>query len=167
MKNIVLFGFMGCGKTTVGAQLARREGLSLLDTDQYLEQKYGRKIPEIFARDGEAAFRRMEREVCAQLAGQKNLILCCGGGTVLAEENARSLAEGGVMVFLDAPFEVCYARIRQSDRPLVRQNSKAQLREIFARRRPVYLSRAQLAVDAAAPSQQTAREIFLAVRSRQ
>lgn len=69
MKNIVLFGFMGCGKTTVGALLAQKAGLSLLDTDQYLEQKYGRRIPEIFAQDGEEAFRRMEREVCADLAG--------------------------------------------------------------------------------------------------
>ncbi len=167
MKNIVLFGFMGCGKTTVGALLAQKAGLSLLDTDQYLEQKYGRRIPEIFAQDGEEAFRRMEREVCADLAGQKDLVLCCGGGTVLAEENARVLAQSGVMVFLDAPFAVCYGRIRQSDRPLVRQNSREQLREIFARRRPVYLSRAQLTADAAAPPEQAAQEIILAMQSHQ
>lgn len=71
------------------------------------------------------------------------------------------------MVFLDAPFAVCYGRIRQSDRPLVRQNSREQLREIFARRRPVYLSRAQLTADAAAPPEQAAQEIILAMQSHQ
>lgn len=164
MKNIILFGFMGCGKTTVGTKLAQKAGLSLLDTDRYLEQKYGRRIPEIFARDGEDAFRRMEREVCAELAGKKGLVLCCGGGTMLAEENAHSLAQGGTMVFLDAPFAVCYERIRQSDRPLVRQNSRDRLHEIFLYRRPIYLSRAQLTADAAAAAVQTAESILLAIQ---
>ena len=80
MDNVVLFGFMGCGKSTVGALLARKTGRPLLDTDGYLEQKYGRSIPQIFASDGEEAFRRMERQVCRELAGREGLILCCGGG---------------------------------------------------------------------------------------
>ena len=83
MNNIVLFGFMGCGKSTVGALLAQKSGRPLLDTDGYLEQKYGRTIPQIFATDGEEAFRQMERQVCRELAGRTGLVLCCGGGTVL------------------------------------------------------------------------------------
>lgn len=164
MKNIVLFGFMGCGKTTIGARLAKKAGLFLLDTDGYLEKKYGRKIPEIFSQDGEATFRRMEQEVCTELAGRSGLVLCCGGGTVLAEENARILAQGGTMVFLDAPFEVCYERIKASDRPLVQQNSRAQLHEIFSHRRPVYLSRAQLTANASASPEQAAEAILAMIR---
>ena len=72
MNNIVLFGFMGCGKSTVGALLAQKSGRPLLDTDGYLEQKYGRTIPQIFATDGEEAFRQMERQVCRELAGREN-----------------------------------------------------------------------------------------------
>ena len=103
MNNIVLFGFMGCGKSTVGALLAQKSGRPLLDTDGYLEQKYGRTIPQIFATDGEEAFRQMERQVCRELAGRTGLVLCCGGGTVLNGENADFLAQSGTMVFLDAP----------------------------------------------------------------
>ena len=73
MNNIVLFGFMGCGKSTVGALLAQKSGRPLLDTDGYLEQKYGRTIPQIFATDGEEAFRQMERQVCRELAGRTGL----------------------------------------------------------------------------------------------
>ena len=83
---------------------------------------------------------------------------------MLAEENAHSLAQGGTMVFLDAPFAVCYERIRQSDRPLVRQNSRDRLHEIFLYRRPIYLSRAQLTADAAAAAVQTAESILLAIQ---
>lgn len=163
MKNIVLFGFMGCGKSTVGALLAQRTGRQLLDTDGYLEAQAGRKIPEIFAADGEAAFRRMEREVCAALAGREGLVVCCGGGTVLDEENAVWLGKGGHMVFLDAGFEICYERIRESDRPLVRQNSKEALRQIYLRRQPVYRSRAAFCVDADQPPRQAAQAVLEAI----
>ncbi len=163
MKNIVLFGFMGCGKTTVGAKLAQKAGLLPLDTDLYLEEKYGRRIGEIFALDGEAAFRRMEQAVCAELAERDGLVLCCGGGTVLAEENARLLSQSGRMVFLSAPFAVCYKRIQTSDRPLVRQNTREGLHKIFSSRQPVYLSRAELTVNAAAPPEQVADAILAAI----
>lgn len=164
MNNIVLLGFMGCGKSTVGALLAQRTGLTLLDTDAYLERKYQRSIPEIFASDGEDAFRQMERQVCRELAGRTGLILCCGGGTVLDDENARILAQSGAMVFLDTAFSVCYDRIRESDRPLVRRNSKEGLQEIFERRRPVYLSRAQITADASLPPAQVTDAVLRAMQ---
>ena len=163
MDNVVLFGFMGCGKSTVGALLARKTGRPLLDTDGYLEQKYGRSIPQIFASDGEETFRRMERQVCRELAGREGLILCCGGGTVLDEENADILAQSGVMVFLDAAFPLCYDRIRESDRPLVRQNSREQLEALYEARRPHYLAAADLVVDAGQPADQIARHILKAL----
>ena len=166
MDNVVLFGFMGCGKSTVGALLARKTGRPLLDTDGYLEQKYGRSIPQIFASDGEEAFRRMERQVCRELAGRESLILCCGGGTVLDEENADILAQSGVMVFLDAAFPLCYDRIRESDRPLVRQNSREKMQQIFDRRRPVYLSRAQVIADASVSPMLVADAVLTALRRK-
>ena len=166
MTNIVLFGFMGCGKSTVGALLAQKSGRPLLDTDGYLEQKYGRTIPQIFATDGEEAFRQMERQVCRELAGRTGLVLCCGGGTVLNGENADLLAQSGTMVFLDAPFMVCYDRIRESDRPLVQKNSKEEVQRIFEFRRPIYLSRAQVTADAASSPIQVADAILAAVRHK-
>ncbi|MDD3193661.1 MAG: shikimate kinase [Oscillospiraceae bacterium] len=165
-NNIILFGFMGCGKSTVGALLAQMTNRPLLDTDAYLEHKYGRAIPDIFASDGEAAFREMERAVCAEMAGQTGLILCCGGGTVLDGENAKILAQTGEMVFLKADFDVCYERIRQSNRPLVRQNTKEALLEIFRQREPVYQSRASLVADAALPPRQAALSVLGALNRK-
>ncbi|MBQ1237448.1 MAG: shikimate kinase [Oscillospiraceae bacterium] len=162
MKNIVLFGFMGCGKSTVGQLLAEQTGRTLLDTDSFLEQKYGRRIADIFAEDGEDAFRAMETAVCRELSDRRGLILCCGGGTVLREENAAILSQGGTMVFLDIPFAAAYARICGSDRPLVRNNSKETLEQIFLSRAPVYRSRAQLTVDAS----QSPKQVADAIRNR-
>ena len=87
-----------------------------------------------------------------------------GGGTVLDDENARILAQSGAMVFLDAAFSVCYDRIRESDRPLVRRNSKEGLQEIFERRRPVYLSRAQITADASLPPAQVTDAVLRAMQ---
>ena len=98
MDNVVLFGFMGCGKSTVGALLARKTGRPLLDTDGYLEQKYGRSIPQIFASDGEETFRRMERQVCRELAGRRDLVVATGGGVILRPENVEALREAGAEV---------------------------------------------------------------------
>lgn len=108
----------------------------------------------------------MERQVCRELAGRTGLVLCCGGGTVLNGENADFLAQSGTMVFLDAPFMVCYDRIRESDRPLVQKNSKEEVQRIFEFRRPIYLSRAQVTADAASSPIQVADAILAAVRQK-
>ena len=164
MKNLVLFGFMGCGKSTVGALLAEKTGCPCLDTDRFLEQTYDKEIPQIFAEEGEDAFRDKETEICRVLSGKKNLVICCGGGTVLREENARALSENSRMIFLDIPFEEAYRRIQSSDRPLVRNNTKEGLQAIFASRHPIYQSRAHLTVDAAQSPEQVVKAILKRIK---
>lgn len=160
MKNRILYGFMGCGKSTVGAVLASLSASAVWDLDAYIEEKAGQKIPEIFAQQGEKAFRLMEREACAHFSRQSGQILCCGGGTVLDEENVRILGENGVFIFLDAPFSLCYDRIKNSDRPLVQEKDKEELARLFAKRFPVYEALAQIWVDASQSPEEIARFIL-------
>ena len=95
-KNIVLIGMMGCGKSTAGELLARRLGRPLADTDAVIEQRQGRAIPEIFARDGEAGFRALELELCRELSGQGGLVIACGGGLPTREGAIAALKDARV-----------------------------------------------------------------------
>lgn len=148
MKNIILCGFMGCGKTTIGRLLARRLGMEYLDLDAVIEEQAGCPIPEIFARDGEAAFRELEHEAVAHLAKRIRCIVSTGGGALTYERNVKAISPEDRVVFLDASFEACYERIYRSERPLVRNNSKAELEALFAARRPLYMAAATLCADA-------------------
>ena len=98
MKNLVLIGMMGCGKSTVGALLAHRLGRELADTDQLIEAREGCTIPELFVARGEEYFREREREVAWELAGREDLVIACGGGLhgdePLGAENQPTLLKG-------------------------------------------------------------------------
>lgn len=101
-KNIALIGYMGTGKTTIGKRLARRLGLSFVDTDAYIEKQQGKSISRIFEQEGEPAFRRMEESVLAALAEEENLLISTGGGIVLSEQNRKLLKERTFLVTLTA-----------------------------------------------------------------
>ena len=90
-KNIVLIGMMGCGKTTVGKLLAQHLNRPLVDTDALIEQREGRSIPDIFARDGEAYFRALELDLCRELSEQDSLVIACGGGLPTQDEAIAAL----------------------------------------------------------------------------
>ena len=92
MRNIVLIGMPGCGKTKVGEELSRRLKMPLVDTDQLVELRQERTIPEIFAQDGEAAFRDMESDAARRAAGMTGVVIATGGGMVLREENMNQSA---------------------------------------------------------------------------
>ncbi|WP_283609487.1 shikimate kinase [Faecalispora anaeroviscerum] len=148
--NIVLCGFMGCGKTTVGQVLAQKSGRSFLDLDQYIEQQQGKTVSQIFADDGEATFRRLENEAARELSRKDNLVIATGGGTVLKEENAALLRETGVIVLLNASLETLERRLDGvSNRPLLQRDDRQEfLRDLYARRIPLYRAAAQLCVEA-------------------
>lgn len=112
-KNIVLIGFMGTGKSSTGRVLANRMGFSFVDMDQYIEAKERRKIPEIFASDGEAYFRRAEREAVEELSGRRHVVIATGGGTVKSEENRKILHENGIIICLTADVETILERTRR------------------------------------------------------
>lgn len=149
MNNLYLCGFMGCGKTTIGQAFAKKQGRKYLDLDQLLVQRQGRTIPDIFAQDGEDGFRKIEQETLLSTEEYKGAVISTGGGILTKRENGAICNRLGVLVFLDLPFEVCYQRIKgDTNRPLVMQNTKEQLEDLFNRRRTVYLAESGLVLDA-------------------
>lgn len=90
MNNIVLCGFMGCGKSTVGKNIARKSGRKFLDMDSYIEEKAGMTVSEIFEKYGEEKFRDMEHDACVELSGLEGLVIASGGGAFTFKRNVEA-----------------------------------------------------------------------------
>lgn len=140
-NNIVLTGFMGCGKSTIGAALAEKYGYKLVDTDQVIEKRAGIAISEIFRIKGEAYFRSVETNVLAELNDTlSNTVISTGGGLPLREENQRVLKALGYVVYLNVEAEEVIRRLSgDTTRPLLQgDDSEKKVRELMAYRRPIY-----------------------------
>jgi len=139
-KTIVMVGMMGAGKTAVGRALAARLGVPFLDSDHEIESAANMTIPEIFARDGEAFFRKKEAQVIARLLVDARGVLSTGGGAFLSEENRRTISDKGVSVWLNADLPVLWGRVRHRDtRPLLQTpDPQATLRDLYEQRVPFY-----------------------------
>ena len=138
-RNIVLTGFMGSGKTTVGKCLAEKYSLAFADTDREIEAREGMKISEIFARKGEARFRAAEREVIREFSSRSGWVLSLGGGAVLSEENRALLKENGLLIYLKTSPETVIQRVgNDPDRPLLYGKSEAEIRALSASREAAY-----------------------------
>lgn len=154
-NNIVLIGMMGCGKSTVGRILSEQLGLTLIDTDHYIETQECRSIPDIFAVQGEAYFREREREAALALCERENLVIACGGGLPMRTDCIRPLHESGlVFLLLRDPGET-YDSVSMASRPLAQDGrnafiAKFQQREPIYRRWANYTIKAQSAKEAAA-----------------
>lgn len=142
--SVVLTGFMATGKTTVGRALAERLGYRFVDTDAVITERHG-PIPRIFADQGEAAFRRIEREVAAELAGQPGLVVATGGRLMLDAANVATLgAAPAVVVCLQAGAEAIVARLRADatgveDRPMLAgDDPERRVRDLLAERAEGY-----------------------------
>lgn len=134
-QNIVLTGFMGTGKTTTGQCLAARLARPFIDTDAEIERRAGRPIADIFAQDGEAAFRRSEARLCRFYAGQRGLVIATGGGTLVDPGSRAVMLASGFVVCLDASPETIRARLAgETGRPLLSGDWEA----LLARRQPAY-----------------------------
>lgn len=149
-KNIVLIGMMGCGKSTAGELLARRLGRPLADTDAVIEQRQGRAIPEIFARDGEAGFRALELELCRELSGQGGLVIACGGGLPTREGAIAALKETGAVFWLNRDPGETYDSLDVSGRPLAQGGREDFIRR-YEGRAPIYRRWADHTVRAKSP----------------
>lgn len=146
MKNIYLCGFMGCGKSYMGKKLSEKLSCTLVDLDAYIEEKEGRTIPEIFAQDGEPHFRELEAKYIREMP--ENSVVATGGGAIINPVTAETARNAGTVVFLDADFELCYSRIKgDTHRPLVMNNTKEQLSELFLKRREIYQKHSDFSVD--------------------
>jgi shikimate kinase len=154
IRRIVLTGFMGAGKTTVGRQLAAALGWEFVDLDTLIEQRTGLTVPQIFAEQGEAAFRRIESLALAVALGRKQIVLALGGGTPELLTNRLLLEQtpGTLTVYLHAPLDVltlrCLAQEGGTERPILA--NKDALTQRFANRLPHYQRLAGVTVDTTA-----------------
>ncbi|MEB3359629.1 MAG: shikimate kinase [Synechococcales bacterium] len=137
--NIYLVGMMGAGKSTVGRILAERMGYRFFDTDTLIEQAAQQSVAAIFAESGEAVFRQLETQVLSQLAAYQRLVVATGGGMVLSPKN-WSFLHYGVVVWLDAPVDVLYVRLKEdTSRPLLNTPQPQEtLQAILDVRSPLY-----------------------------
>jgi shikimate kinase len=148
-QNIVLIGFMGTGKTTIGKIASERLGLEFVDTDDLIVEAAGEPIPKIFERLGEEGFRKIETEVLGGLAGRGGRIIATGGGIVTRPENQRLLQKLGFVVWLSATVETIFERVSLNrDRPLLYTDDPLQtITNMLAEREPLYRSTADLKVE--------------------
>ena len=141
MKNIVLIGFMGTGKSSVGRILAKRTKRELIDLDRYLEEKEKRKIREIFEKEGESYFRKIEKAAVQHWAAERNKVIAAGGGLVVDPENVSVLKENGILITLVARPETIHDRVKRSkNRPLLsdKQDLLSEIKKLLEIRKPFY-----------------------------
>ena len=144
MRRIIIIGYMGAGKTTVGKALARATGLQFYDLDWYIEERMRKTVPQIFAERGEDGFRRIERTMLHEAAEFEDVIISCGGGTPCFFDNMDYMNAQGQTVFLDVDVETLFRRLRVAtqQRPILRGKSEEELRafigQALADRAPYY-----------------------------
>lgn len=163
MDNLILCGFMGCGKSTVGRLLAEKTGRSFVDMDTFIEEQAGMSVSSIFEQYGEADFRRREREACRALAARQGLVIAAGGGALTFQENAGALSASGTIVLLEVSPETVLKRLEgDTTRPLLmRRDKEAAVRELMARRLPLYRRAATVSVDGEGTPEAVAEAVLL------
>jgi shikimate kinase len=140
LHNIVLAGFMGTGKTSVGHALASLLYFRLIDTDELIESRSGKRISDIFAQEGEERFRQYEREIVTELSHYRKTVISTGGGLVVDPANMASLKTHALIACLWASPEMIYERVRhQSSRPLLQTpDPLGRIRSLLAERERAY-----------------------------
>lgn len=168
---ILLVGVRGTGKTTVGRALAARLGWRFADADDVVEAAAGKSIADIFAADGEPAFRDREAAALAELCGRTEHVVATGGGAVLREANRECMTRAGFVVWLTAPPEVSYDRLRGDPTTAARRPNLTpvgglpEMRAVLAAREPLYAAVADFTCDTATLSPDAAAAAILAAWS--
>ncbi|MBQ9651968.1 MAG: shikimate kinase [Prevotella sp.] len=145
MRRIILIGYMGAGKTTVGRALARGLGIPFYDLDWYIESRMMKTVPQIFAERGEEGFRIVERNMLHEVAEFEDVVLSCGGGTPCFFDNMEYLNSQGDTVYLKASPEVLYGHLKMGkvERPLLKNKTPEEMqqfiREQLTQRETYYL----------------------------
>ncbi len=166
--SIVLCGFMGCGKTTVGKVLARKLAWRFVDMDHFIEQRAGKTVSQIFDELGEPAFRAMEREAVRLLSSEPRLVIATGGGVLTFPENVEVFHKAGCpIILLDVtPEEVAHRLQGDTSRPLLNVPDRLEaIRQLYAKRLPLYHKAADLQVDAAKSPEMVAEVVTLSLKS--
>lgn len=150
MNNVILIGFMGCGKSTVGIRLSYRIRRVLEDTDKRIEREQGKTISEIFAVEGEGYFRDLETKLLEKLLTENyQRVISTGGGLPVREQNRKLLRELGTVVYLRIQPETVYQRLKNdTTRPLLQcENPLEKIKELMEQRAPIYEEAAHIIID--------------------
>ena len=150
--NIVLIGFRGSGKSTVGRRLAGKLWLDFVDTDAVIMERAGKTIREIFEAEGEEGFRQRETQVIAETAARENVVIAAGGGAILRQENVEALKRNGKIVWLHAPAETLHQRISadpqtSASRPNLAGGGLEEVRQLLEARIPLYRAAADVTLE--------------------
>lgn len=153
MENIILIGMPGCGKSTIGKALAEKLGKQFVDADEELVKSFGKSIPDIFAEEGEAGFRKMETQVLAELGKKSGFVIATGGGCVTQSRNYPLLHQNGTIFWLQRSLDV----LPTDGRPLSQSN---KLTDMYAVRMPLYAAFADHAIDNNGSPEETIAQIL-------
>jgi len=149
-KNVVFIGFMAVGKTSVAKEVARRLGKGYVSTDELIVNKVNKSISKIFEENGERFFRELEKDAVKEASMMENVVIDCGGGVILHEENVKELKRSGVIFFLYATPETIFRRSLNElgVRPLLGKTfSLDDVKRLLEKRMPLYLDAADYIVD--------------------
>ena len=163
MKNIVLIGFMGSGKTSMGRFLSRELDYDFFDTDKEMENVTGLKVNQIVKKYGKIRFASEERLIVKKLAAMEHTVIATGGSFIDNEDNIKALKDNSIFVFLDVDDDVIIDRLkRRKVRPFTEKGSLSELvPEIYGRRRPVYEKYADITINTTEMTrEETAKEIM-------
>ncbi len=161
MKNIVLTGFMGSGKSYFARRIGGITGIAVVDTDAEIQRREGKNIADIFAGSGEEYFRGLESRVLLEESLAGGRILSTGGGALLRPDNAEILKRYGTVFFLDTPFDICYNRIKSdSRRPIAAAKTREELLELYNYRRGIYIERADFVLDGSLPAHEITKTVL-------
>ena len=141
MKNIVLVGMMGAGKTTIGELLATKLNRELKDIDRVIEQEQKKSIIEIFTDDGEEVFRKLESETIEKFSNMSDLIISTGGGALEKANNLSNLQKNGIIIYLEADIEELFKRVKnETQRPLLKEQDPLEvIKKLIKKREKFYL----------------------------
>jgi shikimate kinase len=167
-ENLILVGFMGTGKSSIGRQVARRLGFQFLDTDQLIVEREGKAISEIFKALGEPAFRALETATLESIEHLSRCVIATGGGIVLRPENREILRRLGFVVELTANPDIIFERVSRNDkRPLLQsENPRETMLALLAARAEAYHAAAQFTLDTSGISQPEAAALLVAQARR-
>lgn len=157
--NVILCGFMGSGKTTVGKLLAEHLGMDFVDTDLSIEADEEKSVSKIFEENGEEHFRDLEYNKCVEISKRDSLVVATGGGALTFDRNADTLKNNGIIIYLDVPFEVVLERVGDGEtRPLFNDKEKAM--ELFNQRKDKYEKNCNFTVDGSENALKVSYTIF-------
>ncbi|MCQ2957449.1 MAG: shikimate kinase [Candidatus Gastranaerophilales bacterium] len=148
MKNIVLVGLMGAGKSTVGKILADKLSFSFIDTDEFIEQQESTKITEIFAKKGETYFRTLENNVISKISTKNSQVISTGGGSIQNPQNLTCLKDNGFVVYLKASSNILFERIKDDNsRPLLKTKNPLKTLDELLKEREINYNKANFIIN--------------------